>query len=513
MVLRMRITRALTYCVLMVATCAVAMAWRGSAVNTVEETRPRSGHGHSLLSAKSSDVPSVPKVLEYIPTYFEHVKPILEANCVSCHSEGGIAPFKLDSFTSAKINHRAVYTSTRARIMPPFPPGGESPSFQNEHRLSDDEIAVLANWSWAGALAGDATKAQSAEPRIKTTSIRDDMTLRMARAFQTDKAVSDEYRCFVLDPKLERDRFVTGYEVLPSNRKMMHHVLIYELEAKLQGEAERLLRTETDGRDGYTCFGASRVDDTVVPFAGWASGATGIKFPKSVGMRLKRGSKLIMQVHYNLANGAESDRSALRLEFAPESAKLTPVINFAINAPVEIPCPGAYPNDPSDPCHRQAAYQRIFELNDSSSARNRLAGTTLKRCQRTVDELINSKDPTRIETWCDYAVPFNIKLLGAAGHMHHLGRSVKVEVNPGTAKRRVLLDIPRWDFHWQNFYWLTEPALLQSGDVVRMTCVFDNSQAKQPLIDGTQRKPRYVVWGESSDEEMCLGFTQAILGN
>jgi hypothetical protein len=512
MVLCMPTTRVLAFCVLIVVTCAGAMAWRGS-LGTAGETRPKSEHGHTSLSTNSFDVPPVPRVLEYIPTYFEHVKPILEANCVSCHSAGGIAPFELDSFESVKINHRAVYMATRARIMPPFPPGGESPRFHNEHRLSDDEIAVLANWSWAGALAGAASKARTAEPRIKLTSIRDDMTLRLTRAFQTDKAVSDEYRCFVLDPKLEQERFVTGYEVLPSNRKLVHHVLIYELEAKLQSQADRLMRDETDGRDGYTCFGASRVDDTVVPFAGWASGTSGVRFPKGVGMRLKPGSKLIMQVHYNLANGAQSDQSALRLEFAAKDAKLTPVINFAINAPVEIPCPGAYPSDPNDACHREAAYKRVFELNDSASARTRLAGTTLKRCQRTVEEFINPQDPTRIETWCDYAVPFKIKLLGAAGHMHYLGRSVKVEVNPGTAKRRVLLDIPRWDFHWQNFYWLEEPAVLKSGDVVRMTCVFDNSPAKQPFIGGAQRKPRYVVWGESSDEEMCLGFTQAILGN
>ena len=39
-----------------------------------------------------------------------------------------------------------------------------------------------------------------------------------------------------------------------------------------------------------------------------------------------------------------------------------------------------------------------------------------------------------------------------AGHMHLLGRSIRVELNPGTPRAKILLDIPRWDFHWQGSY-------------------------------------------------------------
>ena len=38
----------------------------------------------------------------------------------------------------------------------------------------------------------------------------------------------------------------------------------------------------------------------------------------------------------------------------------------------------------------------------------------------------------------------------AAGHMHLLGRSIKIEVDPGTPQARTVLDIPVWDFDNQG---------------------------------------------------------------
>ena len=57
--------------------------------------------------------------------------------------------------------------------------------------------------------------------------------------------------------------------------------------------------------------------------------------------------------------------------------------------------------------------------------------------------------------------------------MHLLGKSIRVELNPGTCGRPVLLDIPRWDFHWQTAYTLEEPVEAKAGDVLRVTCRFD----------------------------------------
>ena len=47
-----------------------------------------------------------------------------------------------------------------------------------------------------------------------------------------------------------------------------------------------------------------------------------------------------------------------------------------------------------------------------------------------------------------------------------------------------------------------------AGSIVRVSCRYDNSQSKQPVLDGKPQLPRYVVWGEGTTDEMCLGVLQ-----
>ncbi|HSI97433.1 MAG TPA: hypothetical protein VK926_03655, partial [Gaiellaceae bacterium] len=98
-----------------------------------------------------------------------------------------------------------------------------------------------------------------------------------------------------------------------------------------------------------------------------------------------------------------------------------------------------------------------------------------------------------------------------AGHMHLLGASIRVTLAPGTPRERVLLDIPRWDFHWQNAYKLARPLRAQAGDVVRVTCRHDVRKRRSGAY-GASRTPRYVLWGEGTTDEMCLGILQVTRG-
>ncbi len=69
-----------------------------------------------------------------------------------------------------------------------------------------------------------------------------------------------------------------------------------------------------------------------------------------------------------------------------------------------------------------------------------------------------------------------------------------------------LVDIPKWDFHWQHLYMFEEPVHVAPGQALRLTCAYDNSAANQPIIEGVARTPAEVRWGESSSEEMCVGI-------
>ena len=99
----------------------------------------------------------------------------------------------------------------------------------------------------------------------------------------------------------------------------------------------------------------------------------------------------------------------------------------------------------------------------------------------------------------------------AAGQMHLLGASIRLELNPGTSRAKVLLDIPRWDFHWQNAYALAQAVKAAPGDVVRVTCRHDVGKRRE-AGSAVPRKARYVLWGEGTTDEMCLGVLQVTRG-
>ncbi len=87
----------------------------------------------------------------------------------------------------------------------------------------------------------------------------------------------------------------------------------------------------------------------------------------------------------------------------------------------------------------------------------------------------------------------------AAGHMHLLGREISIEVNGKT-----VLDIPVWDFDDQKSR-PVHPVKVAPGDDLTVTCRHDQSLRDQlPAFAG--QPERYVVWGEGTTDEMCLGI-------
>ena len=112
---------------------------------------------------------------------------------------------------------------------------------------------------------------------------------------------------------------------------------------------------------------------------------------------------------------------------------------------------------------------------------------------------------------CDRRITTPTTIHVAAGHMHLLGSSIRLELNPGTPRSKVLLDIPRWDFHWQNAYTLVRAAKAAPGRR-RARDVPPRRRQAQAAGSGVPAKPRYVLWGEGTTDEMCLGILQVTRG-
>jgi hypothetical protein len=311
---------------------------------------------------------------------------------------------------------------------------------------------------------------------------------------------TDEYRCFLIDPRLEQAVFVTGSQFAPGNAAIVHHAILFRIDPADVAAAKA--RDGQDPGDGWTCFGGTGIGSQLSSNAGWigswAPGSSETLISARAGYRLDAGSQVVMQVHYNLlATGgkpAGADQSGLRLRLAGESAHLDPLQTTLLAAPIELPCTA---QESGPLCDRDTAIEDVVR-RFGADARSYVSGLGLL-CNRGQPV---AAGPTQ---HCDRKVRQAGTVQAVAGHMHLLGRAVKVELNPDTPQARTLLDVPSYNFDDQGARPLDPPVQIAAGDTLRVTCTHDASlRAKLPAL--RPLAPRYVVWGDGTADEMCLGI-------
>jgi hypothetical protein len=305
---------------------------------------------------------------------------------------------------------------------------------------------------------------------------------------------TDEYRCFLVDPKLTAPAFLTGSQFLPQNADIVHHAIFFQVPPDAV-DAARRADAKAPG-EGWTCFGNAGIGDAAW-VAHWAPGANETLLQPDIGYPMPAGSRLVMQVHYNLLSTAgkagSSDRSGVRLRLS-DRAGLTPLRTATLPAPVELACAA---NESGALCDRPAAVQNVAQRFGEEAA-------------AAVDGLNQGCNAGRAPTAaaeqrCDHPMPAAGTIYATAGHMHLLGRSIKLELNPGRADARTLLDVPSYDFDQQALRPLAAPVTVKKGDVLRVTCTHDVT-LRQQIPQLKPLAPRYVVWGEGTSDEMCLAL-------
>ncbi|MCU0296891.1 MAG: hypothetical protein MUF33_00060 [Candidatus Nanopelagicales bacterium] len=311
---------------------------------------------------------------------------------------------------------------------------------------------------------------------------------------------TDEYRCFVVDPDLDKDAMITGTEFLPGNPAIVHHSILYAAYPEQVAAAEQL--DAEDPGPGYECFGGSRLPARGGMLAGldqadwitaWAPGGGVNEMPKGHGMALPAGGRVVIQMHYNLRSEQGTDSTQVRLRIA--EGKRKPLTTMLLPAPVELPCA---PGETGRLCQRPDAVDDVISRFGIGS------GATIAGLQLLCGGDPDAPRAATVQT-CDRVVPAQRKVFAVAGHMHLLGREISVTLNPGRDDEQVLLDIDNWDFDQQGAVPLDAPAVVEAGDVLRVRCRHDPGlRAQLPALQGTPA--RYVVWGEGTTDEMCLAI-------
>ncbi len=393
-------------------------------------------------------------------TYYEQLKPIFDARCVACHQEGGIGPFSLTNYEDAAIWAGAAAAAVHGGTMPPWPPEAACNDYVGERDLSEDQIALLDTWIAEQTPMGDpaleGAPLQDADPGLT----RVDLAIDMPEAY-TPVNAPDDYRCFVMDWPAEytTTQYVTGFRAVPGNDAIVHHVIAY-LVTPDQVDAYADLDAADPGV-GYTCFGGTGGPSRSW-LGGWAPGGAGSDLPPGLGLEVPAGSQVVLQVHYNTTSSDPApDVTGVEFKLEDQVDKIARVLPFA--NPQWITGNGM-----------------LIEAGDDD---------VMHEFQRDLSMLLGPQ-----QVW-------------AGGlHMHTKGTSAKLSIERASGDSECVLQIDAWDFHWQGSYGLLDPMLLSTGDELRLECHFDNSAAKQPVVDGVPAEPKDVYWGEGTDDEMCLGI-------
>jgi Copper type II ascorbate-dependent monooxygenase, C-terminal domain len=321
---------------------------------------------------------------------------------------------------------------------------------------------------------------------------------------------NDEYRCFLLDPKISEESFLDSVTITPGNLKVSHHGILYRLSKASVAATQKLDQESTE--PGWPCFGDVGLPGTSA-FAGaaasswvafWAPGGNFKSYPTGTGMKFSAGDQLILQTHFmvmsgHAGHGDQSDKSNLattKIEISKATGKVAELKTMLIAAPIEVAC-GSKESGPL--CNRAAALSDLTKRTSEKAALQELG--LLSIC---------GKDPrnpvaTPISE-CTQKITSNRKIYGTTPHMHQLGTKISIWHTSGsTTVKTNLSDRSQWNFDNQTTDWLATPIDAKSGDTISISCTFDvGLRSLLPMY--MNLSPNYIVWGEGTRDEMCLGI-------
>lgn len=374
---------------------------------------------------------------------YKDVAGIFHSRCTSCHHVNGAGPFPLMTYSQTLTETTAISDALNDGTMPPWSPDTSYTRFLHERIITDSEKTAILNWINSGAQAGDTTLAP-APPVYNTYQLNGTPTMELQMPVFTSNAVStDSYVCFSLPANLTQDRYLRAFEVIPGNTSIVHHVLLNV----------DTLGTTVDDTSG-TCF--------TLPgdygLGGYAPGAPPTVFPGQAPMKLgiliKAGSKIVMQMHYPAGSAGIQDSTKVRLYFYP--------VNETGIRPVYVVTP--------------------------------LQNWTMALMPETVSTYSASFPP----------FPIDISMLASFPHSHLLCKSIVnyAHAGPDTIP---LIRINEWDFEWQGYYNYRYPVKIPAGYTMQGEHVYDNTSSNP---HNPFSPPQMVFAGLSTTDEMFFDSYQ-----
>lgn len=378
----------------------------------------------------------------------EHIAPILYNNCTHCHINGGIAPFSLVGYANAQSMAQSIANAVDSKTMPPWPADPRYKRYAHERILSSQEIEAIKNWANNNTPQGNLALAP-ADPTPQNGPQLSTANHVFKMPDYTVSTSTDEYRCFVLPTNFSQNQFATALEVVPGNRQVVHHVLVFQDTSNIP-----VIKDNQDPAPGYLAFGGTG-SPTSKLIGVYVPGQEPFVFSQGFGTKLLKNTRIILQIHYPGGVNNVVDSTKIYLKTTTSTLRevyIAPILNHdnasMTNGPLYIP----------------ANTEKTF--------------------------------------YTKYTVNGKATVFAVAPHMHLIGSSIKAYGLRGTDTLK-FIDIPHWDFHWQRTYSFKNPMIVQNADVLWAEAHYNNTSSNP---NNPNSPPLNVAKGESTTDEMMLVY-------
>lgn len=381
-------------------------------------------------------------------TWADNIACIMYSHCTSCHNPDGIAPFSLMTYNEVVNSSFSVVSAVNNGRMPPWPPDKNYQTYAHERVLSDQQKQLINDWVNGGFAQGNLSNAPVPPVYNGTAEIANPDLSVIMPVYTIPAGSSDLYRCFVLPTNTTVDQFITGLEVIPGNRSIVHHVLVFQDTSNTPD-----ILDANDPGPGYTSFGDVG-SSTARQIGAWVPGSRPNYMPAGMGIKLDAGAKIVIQVHYPAGSSLMEDSTRINLLLTSNPATrnvfIAPVLNHSsslINGPLFIPAD---------------SIRTFYGMQQS---------------------------------------PLAVTILSVGPHMHLIGTEITSYAVTPAQDTIPFIHIPKWNFHWQGDYHFRQPLKIPVLSTLHSIAKYDNTVNNpfQPVFP-----PQDVSLGESTTDEMML---------
>jgi peroxiredoxin len=250
-------------------------------------------------------------------TFSNQVSRILDRHCTECHRAGEIGPFALTNYDEVIGWGDTILETIDSGRMPPWNASTQHGQFANARLMPEADKQTLRNWVAAGMPFGKESelpppRANQAEWQLPR---KPDLVIPMRdRPFTVPASGTVEYQYFVVDPKFTEERWISSAQVIPGNRGVVHHCIVF-------------IRPP----DGSKMRGVGWL-------TGYVPGQRAFSMHSGRARRVPAGSKLVFQMHYTPNGTEQADLTRIGMNFVPASDVTHEVYSvIALDQEFEIP--------------------------------------------------------------------------------------------------------------------------------------------------------------------------------